>query len=147
MSVYKVAPALAAGCTMILKPSEVTPITGLELGEICTQAGLPPGVLNVLTGDGPSTGDPLTRHKDVNKISFTGSIGVGRKLMNIASEDMKRITLELGGKSPLIVFDDASIEAAVEWIMMGIIFTNRLVYCFKEFSSVLDKSVQLRHDY
>lgn len=122
MSVYKVAPALAAGCTMILKPSEVTPITGLELGEICTQAGLPPGVLNVVTGDGPSTGEPLTRHKDVNKISFTGSIGVGRKLMNIASEDMKRITLELGGKSPLIVFDDASIEVAVEWIMMGIIF-------------------------
>lgn len=122
MSVYKVAPALAAGCTMILKPSEVTPITGLELGEICTQAGLPPGVLNIVTGDGPSTGEPLTRHKDVNKISFTGSIGVGRKLMNIASEDMKRITLELGGKSPLIVFDDASIEVAVEWIMMGIIF-------------------------
>ena len=120
MSVWKVAPALAAGCTIILKPSELTPLTALELGIITSDAGLPSGVLNILTGYGLECGEPLSKHKDVDKITFTGSVQTGKKLMNIASQDIKNITLELGGKSAIIVFDDCTVNIVVEWIMMGI---------------------------
>ncbi|HDR9173106.1 TPA: aldehyde dehydrogenase family protein [Burkholderia vietnamiensis] len=128
MAAWKVAPALAAGCTMVLKPSELTPLTALELGAIAAEAGLPKGVLNVVTGLGPDAGAPLSEHPGVDKLAFTGSVPTGRRIMQAASRDIKNISLELGGKSPFIVFDDSDIEAAVEWIMFGI-FWNQGEVC------------------
>jgi phenylacetaldehyde dehydrogenase len=109
---FKLAPALAAGCAVVVKPAEQTPLTMLRLAAICTEAGVPAGVVNVLTGDG-RVGAALTAHPDVDKVSFTGSTEVGRKVMTAASADFKRLTLELGGKSPNIVFEDADLDAAV----------------------------------
>jgi phenylacetaldehyde dehydrogenase len=109
---FKLAPALAAGCAVVVKPAEQTPLTMLRLAAICAEAGVPDGVVNVLTGDG-RVGAALTAHPDVDKVSFTGSTEVGRKVMTAASADFKRLTLELGGKSPNIVFDDADLDAAV----------------------------------
>ncbi|WP_104493292.1 aldehyde dehydrogenase family protein [Paracoccus denitrificans] len=128
MAAWKVAPALAAGCTMVLKPSELTPLTALELGAIADAAGLPPGVLNIVTGLGPQAGQALIDHAGVDKLAFTGSVPTGSKVMAAAARDIKRISLELGGKSPFIVFDDADIEKAVEWIMFGI-FWNQGQVC------------------
>ncbi|KQP57120.1 aldehyde dehydrogenase [Agreia sp. Leaf283] len=109
---FKVAPALAAGCAIIVKPAEQTPVTMLRLAAICEEAGVPAGVVQVLTGDG-RVGAALTAHPGVDKVSFTGSTEVGRKVMTAASADFKRLTLELGGKSPNIVFEDADLDAAV----------------------------------
>jgi acyl-CoA reductase-like NAD-dependent aldehyde dehydrogenase len=109
---FKVAPALAAGCTIIVKPAEQTPVTMLRLAAICEEAGVPAGVVQVLTGDG-RVGAALTAHPGVDKVSFTGSTEVGRKVMTAASADFKRLTLELGGKSPNIIFEDADLDAAV----------------------------------
>ncbi|WP_454854901.1 aldehyde dehydrogenase family protein [Promicromonospora soli] len=109
---FKLAPALAAGCAVVVKPAEQTPLTMLRLAAICAEAGVPDGVVNVLTGDG-RVGAALTAHPDVDKVSFTGSTEVGRKVMTAASADFKRLTLELGGKSPNIVFADADLDAAV----------------------------------
>jgi phenylacetaldehyde dehydrogenase len=109
---FKLAPALAAGCTVIVKPAEQTPLTMLRLAAICEEAGVPAGVVQVLTGDG-RVGAALTAHPDIDKVSFTGSTEVGRKVMTAASQDFKRLTLELGGKSPNIVFEDADLDAAV----------------------------------
>ncbi len=128
MAAWKVAPALAAGCTMVLKPSELTPLTALELADICDKAGLPKGVLNVVTGLGPDAGQALSQHSGVDKIAFTGSVPTGSKVMQAASRDIKNISLELGGKSPFIVFADSDMDKAVEWIMFGI-FWNQGEVC------------------
>jgi betaine-aldehyde dehydrogenase len=128
MAAWKVAPALAAGCTTVLKPSELTPLTALELAHIAHDVGLPPGVLNVVTGTGADAGAPLVAHPGVDKVAFTGSLPTGIKVMNAAAQDIKNVSLELGGKSPFVVFDDADVEAAVEWIMFGI-FWNQGQVC------------------
>jgi betaine-aldehyde dehydrogenase len=128
MAAWKVAPALAAGCTMVLKPSELTPLTALELGDIATAADLPPGVLNIVTGLGKDAGAPLSEHPGIDKLAFTGSVPTGSRIMQAAAHDIKNISLELGGKSPFIVFDDSDIDAAVEWIMFGI-FWNQGEVC------------------
>ncbi len=128
MAAWKVAPALAAGCTMVLKPSELTPLTALELGAVAEAAGLPAGVLNIVTGTGPDAGQPLCDHPGVDKLAFTGSGLTGAKVMAAAARDIKKVSLELGGKSPFLVFDDADVEKAVEWIMFGI-FWNQGQVC------------------
>jgi betaine-aldehyde dehydrogenase len=115
---WKSAPALACGNAMIFKPSDLTPLTALKLGEIMTEAGVPDGVFNVLPGDG-RTGALLTAHPAIRKISLTGSVGTGRKVMAAAAETLKQVTLELGGKSPIIVFEDADIENAVSGALLG----------------------------
>jgi betaine-aldehyde dehydrogenase len=128
MAAWKVAPALAAGCTMVLKPAEQTPLTALELGVIAHDVGLPAGVLNIVTGLGPVAGQAIIDHPDVDKLAFTGSIPTGSKVMAAAARDIKRVSLELGGKSPFIVFEDSDIEKAVEWILFGI-FWNQGQVC------------------
>ncbi|MER8384129.1 aldehyde dehydrogenase family protein [Mesorhizobium sp. M1380] len=128
MACWKVAPALAAGCTMILKPAEVTSMTAMELGAIVKAADLPPGVLNIVTGAGSIAGQAMIDHPEVDKLAFTGSGPVGSKIMAAAARDIKRVSLELGGKSPFIVFEDSDIEAAVEWTMFGI-FWNQGEVC------------------
>ncbi|MGE0845898.1 MAG: aldehyde dehydrogenase family protein [Flavobacteriaceae bacterium] len=128
MASWKVAPALAAGCTVVLKPSELTPMTALELGAIAEEAGVPPGVLNIVTGFGLEAGEPLSAHPDVDKLAFTGSVPTGAKILAMSSRDIKTVSLELGGKSPLVVFADTPIEEAVEWIMFGI-FWNQGEVC------------------
>jgi phenylacetaldehyde dehydrogenase len=110
----KLAPALAAGCTAVLKPAEETPLSALCLGDICLEAGVPPGVVNVVTGFGEEAGAALVQHDDVDKISFTGSTEVGKWIIQTAGAgNMKKVTLELGGKSPMVVFDDADLEAVI----------------------------------
>ncbi|KAH9628706.1 hypothetical protein HF086_003660 [Spodoptera exigua] len=112
---WKIAPALAAGCTIVLKPAEQTPLTALAVAALIKEAGFPPGVVNVLPGYGPTAGAALTHHPDVDKIAFTGSTEVGRIILGAASAvNLKRITLELGGKSPLVVFNDADVEKAAQ---------------------------------
>ncbi|MGH9453406.1 MAG: aldehyde dehydrogenase family protein [Terriglobia bacterium] len=114
LAAWKIAPALATGCTCVVKPSEMTPLTTLRLAEICKEAGVPDGVVNVVTGYGPEAGEALGRHMDVDKIAFTGSIRSARALLKASSEsNLKRLSLELGGKSPNIIFPDADLDAAV----------------------------------
>jgi len=119
---WKFAPALAAGCTIILKPASETPLTALAFAEIALEAGLPPGAFNVVSGGGSTAGAALVRHPDVDKISFTGSTEVGRQIMRMASDSNKRVTLELGGKSPNIIFADADLKAAVRGALTGIFY-------------------------
>ena len=121
VAMLKVAPALAAGCSAVLKPAEETPLSALKLEEIFREAGLPDGVLNVLTGYGETTGAALTAHPDVDKIAFTGSTEVGRLIVKAAAGNLKRLTLELGGKSPLIMFDDANLEKSIMGAAMGLL--------------------------
>lgn len=128
MLAWKIAPALAMGNTVVLKPAEFTPLTALLFAELATQAGLPPGVLNVVTGDG-ATGAALVAHPDVNKIAFTGSTDVGRLIREKTAGTGKSLTLELGGKSPFIVFDDADLDAAVEGVVDAIWFNQGQVCC------------------
>jgi len=128
MAAWKVAPALAAGCTVVLKPSEVTPLTALQLAEIAREAELPPGVLNVVTGFGAEAGAPLTEHPAVDKLAFTGSVPTGRRIMQAAAAEIKNVSLELGGKSAFILFDDSDLDKAVEWILFGI-FWNKGEVC------------------
>jgi acyl-CoA reductase-like NAD-dependent aldehyde dehydrogenase len=113
MASWKLAPALAAGCTVVLKPDPATPLSALRVGELATEVGFPAGVVNVVPGDGPTTGAYLVRHPDVDKIAFTGSTATGGEIMRLASDPIKRITLELGGKSPNIIFADANLEDAI----------------------------------
>jgi betaine-aldehyde dehydrogenase len=113
MAAWKLAPALAVGCTLVMKPARQTPLTALALAEICQEAGVPEGVVNVLTGSGPVIGAALVRHKGVDKVAFTGSTEVGRELMRMAADDITRISLELGGKSANIIFEDADLSRAV----------------------------------
>ncbi|MFK8397791.1 aldehyde dehydrogenase family protein [Pseudomonas sp. BGr12] len=128
MASWKVAPALAAGCSMVLKPSELTPLTAMHLAQIAHEAGLPAGVLNVVPGLGPDAGAPLSEHPDIDKLAFTGSVPTGSRIMQAAARDIKNISLELGGKSPFVIFADADLDAAVEWILFGI-FWNQGEVC------------------
>ncbi len=123
MAAWKLGPALAAGCTVVLKPAEQTPLSALRVGELALEVGFPPGVLNVLTGDG-GTGAALVDHPDVNKIAFTGSTAVGREIGAKAGKALKRVTLELGGKSPNIILPDADIDAAVKGSFQAIYFNS-----------------------
>ena len=117
---WKVAPALAAGCSCILKPATETPLSSVRLGEILLEAGVPPGVFNLLLGGGSTVGQLLAEHPDVDKVSFTGSTEVGKQIIDAARGNLKKVSLELGGKSPVIVFADADIEAAIAGIAQGI---------------------------
>lgn len=129
IAAWKVAPALACGCSVVLKPSELTPLNALRFAEIAREAGLPDGVLNVVTGYGQTTGEALALHEDVDKISFTGSVATARKLLqNAAVSNLKRLSLELGGKSPNIIFPDADIDAAIKAEFWGI-FGNKGEMC------------------
>ncbi len=119
---WKVAPALATGCTVILKPASATPLTALELGKIGLEAGLPEGVLNILTGPGSELGQALVEHPGIDKIAFTGSTSVGKRVASTAAQTLKRVTLELGGKSPSLVFDDADVDAAINGALYGIFY-------------------------
>ena len=114
MAIWKLAPALAAGCTIVLKPSEESSLSALALGDLIQQAGFPAGVINIVTGTGPQTGEALVTHPDVAKISFTGSTSTGRHLAELAGRHLKKLTLELGGKSPTILFADADLDRAIE---------------------------------
>ena len=125
IALWKSAPALAAGNAMIFKPSEVTPLTALKLAEIYTEAGLPDGVFNVLPGVGAETGQYLTEHPGIAKVSFTGGVASGKKVMaNAAASSLKEVTMELGGKSPLIIFDDADLDLAADIAMMANFFSS-----------------------
>jgi hypothetical protein len=123
MATWKLAPALAAGCTIILKPSELTPISAIEFGHICNAVGLPKGVVNIIPGLGSEAGEALAMSKGVDKISFTGSVPTGRKIMMAASYGPVPVTLELGGKSPMILLEDAmnkeGRQDVIEWIKVG----------------------------
>jgi aldehyde dehydrogenase (NAD+) len=128
MLAWKIAPALACGNTVVLKPAETTPLSALFFADICRQAELPPGVVNIVTGAG-DTGRMLVEHPDVNKVAFTGSTEVGRQIAQSVAGSRKRVTLELGGKAANIVFDDAPIDQAVEGIVNGIFFNQGHVCC------------------
>jgi aldehyde dehydrogenase (NAD+) len=128
MLAWKIAPALATGNTVVLKPAEFTPLTALAFAEICQESGLPAGVVNIVTGDG-STGEALVKHSDVDKIAFTGSTEVGRAIRSATSGSHKRLSLELGGKSPFIIFEDADLDSAVEGLVDGIWFNQGQVCC------------------
>ncbi|EEG85268.1 aldehyde dehydrogenase (NAD) family protein [Proteus penneri ATCC 35198] len=123
MITRKAAPALAAGCTMVIKPANETPYTALALAELAAQAGIPAGVINIVTGDAIKIGEVFTSDNRVRKLSFTGSTGVGRLLMRQCSDSVKKVSLELGGNAPFIVFNDADIDKAVEGAM-GAKFRN-----------------------
>jgi aldehyde dehydrogenase (NAD+) len=128
MLAWKIAPALATGNTVVLKPAEFTPLTALAFAEICEEVGLPAGVVNIVTGDG-STGEALVKHADVDKIAFTGSTEVGRAIRAATAQSHKKISLELGGKSPFIIFEDADLDSAVEGLVDGIWFNQGQVCC------------------
>jgi aldehyde dehydrogenase (NAD+) len=128
MLAWKIAPALATGNTVVLKPAEYTPLTALAFAELCTEIGLPKGVVNIVTGDG-STGEALVRHAGVDKIAFTGSTEVGRAIRKATAASHKKLSLELGGKSPFIIFEDADLDGAVEGLVDGIWFNQGQVCC------------------
>jgi aldehyde dehydrogenase (NAD+) len=128
MLAWKIAPALATGNTVVLKPAEFTPLTALAFAHICQEVGLPAGVVNIVTGDG-STGETLVKHPDVDKIAFTGSTEVGRAIRKATAQSHKKLSLELGGKSPFIIFEDADLDSAVEGLVDGIWFNQGQVCC------------------
>ena len=122
IGIWKIAPALACGCTLVVKPAELTPMTAIRIGELALEAGIPPGVLNIVTGKGSVVGDTMVAHPQIDKITFTGSPKVGRGIMQGAAVNFKKITLELGGKSANIIFDDADLDSAVRGSASGIFF-------------------------
>jgi aldehyde dehydrogenase (NAD+) len=122
IGMWKLAPALACGCTIVMKPAELTSLSALRIGELALEAGLPPGVFNIVTGPGRVVGDALVNHPDVDKVTFTGSPGVGRGIMKGAAGNFKRVSLELGGKSANVIFDDADLDAAARAAAAGIFF-------------------------
>lgn len=124
MAAWKIAPAIAVGCSIVVKPATLTPLTAIVLGEICIEAGVPEGVVNILPGSGSEIGNYLVEHERVDKVAFTGSTPIGKNIMARASETLKRVTLELGGKSPNIVFDDADVNAAVDGSLFGIFYNT-----------------------
>ena len=128
MLAWKIAPAIALGNTVVLKPAEFTPLTALLFAEICAMAGVPTGVVNIVTGDG-ATGELIVQHPGIDKIAFTGSTEVGRKIREATAGSGKSLTLELGGKSPFIVFDDADLDSAVEGVVDAIWFNQGQVCC------------------
>lgn len=140
MASQKVAPALAAGCTAILKPASPTPLTSLELARVLEEAGLPAGVFNVLNGPGSSVGDALVTHPGIDKISFTGSDEVGKRITKLAAESMKRVTMELGGKSPNLVFSDATLDKAYKGSAVGI-FYNQGEVCSAGSRVLVERSI------
>jgi aldehyde dehydrogenase (NAD+) len=121
LATWKLGPALACGNTVVLKPAEQTPLTALKLGALAIEAGIPAGVLNIVTG-GPETGAAIVRHQDIDKIAFTGSTSVGKEIMRNSADTLKRVTLELGGKSPNIVFADSDLDSAVKGAINGIFY-------------------------
>jgi phenylacetaldehyde dehydrogenase len=129
MAAWKVGPALATGCTIVLKVAEETPLSGLRLAELCQEAGLPDGVLNVLTGFGETCGAPLAAHPDVDKVAFTGSTEVGKLIVKAAANDLKKVTLELGGKSPNIILEDADLDLAIPGAANAIFFNQGQCCC------------------
>jgi aldehyde dehydrogenase (NAD+) len=129
MAAWKLAPALAAGNTVVLKPAEQTPVTAMELGKLIQEAGFPDGVVNIVPGFGETAGAALAGHKDIDKIAFTGSTEVGKIIAHAAADNLTKVSLELGGKAPNIVFADADIEQAVNGAMMGIFFNQGQVCC------------------
>jgi len=124
MCAYKAGPSLAAGNTIVIKPAEQTPLSALRLADVVQEVGFPPGVVNVVTGDGPSAGAPLAAHPGVDKITFTGETGTGQKILEASKANLKRVSLELGGKSPNIVFADADLDAAVEGTYGAVYFNQ-----------------------
>lgn len=124
MAAWKIAPAIAVGCSVIVKPASLTPLTAIILGEICLEAGVPAGVVNIVPGSGAEVGNYLVEHPQVDKVAFTGSTPVGKDIMGKASGTLKRLTLELGGKSPNLVFEDADIDAAVDGSLYGIFYNS-----------------------
>lgn len=129
MAAWKVAPALAAGNSVILKPATVTPLSCVKLFEILDECGVPAGAANLLMGPGGEIGDALAAHKRVDMLSFTGSTAVGQSIMRQSATNVKKLSLELGGKSPVVIFDDVDIDRAVEWTMMGIFFNQGEICC------------------
>ena len=122
MAAWKLAPALATGNTVVLKPSEFTPLTALLAAKLSQEAGFPPGVINIINGYGSTVGHAISHHMHIEKVAFTGSTLVGRKVMEAAAKtNLKDVTLELGGKSPNIIFDDCDIEQDVNWTAHGIL--------------------------
>ena len=151
MQAWKLGPALATGCTVVLKPAEQTPLTALRVGELIQEAGFPEGVVNILPGYGPTAGAALARHMDVDKVAFTGSTEVGHLIMKAAAEtNLKRVTLELGGKSPNIVFADANMDDAIEGAHFALFFNqgqcccagSRLFVEDKAYDEFVEKSVE-----
>jgi betaine-aldehyde dehydrogenase len=140
MAAWKLAPALAAGCTCVLKPAEQTPLTVLELAKHFEACGLPNGVVNIITGFGETAGAPLVQHPDVNKIAFTGSAAVGKQIVKMAADTVKRVTLELGGKSPNIFFADADFEAAIDGALFGV-FINQGEVCSAGSRILVERSI------
>lgn len=138
---YKLGPALAAGNTVVLKPAEQTPLSALRLMRVIEEVGFPPGVVNLLTGFGPSAGAPLAAHPDVDKITFTGENATGQKILDAAKNNMKRISLELGGKSPSLVFADADLEAAVEGTF-GAVYWNQGQCCIAGARVFVERSIR-----
>jgi aldehyde dehydrogenase (NAD+) len=124
MAAWKIAPAIAVGCSVVVKPASLTPLTCIVLAEICHEAGVPEGVVNVVTGSGSEVGNYLVEHPLVDKVAFTGSTPVGKDIMEKASKTLKRVTLELGGKSPNIIFEDADLDAAVDGALFGIFYNT-----------------------
>jgi aldehyde dehydrogenase (NAD+)/betaine-aldehyde dehydrogenase len=151
MSTWKLAPALAAGCTVVLKPDPQTPLTALRLAELATEVGIPPGVVNIVPGDGPTTGAYLVRHPGVDKVAFTGSTRTGGEIMRLASDPIKRVTLELGGKSPNIVFADADLDDAIPASVWAIFYAagqscearSRLLVERRVYDEVVERVTQL----
>src|SRR5690349_18062673 len=129
MAAWKLGPALAAGCTIVLKPAEQTPLSALRLGELITEAGFPDGVVNVVPGYGETAGAALAAHPDVDKVAFTGSTEVGKLILNAASGNLKKVSLELGGKSPNIVFGDADLDTAIAGAASAIFFNHGQCCC------------------
>src|SRR5438128_1216146 len=141
LAAWKVAPALATGCSMVIKPSELTPLTTYKLAEYCLEAGVPEGVINVVTGYGPEAGEALARHMDVDKIAFTGSIRTARALLKASGEsNLKRLSLELGGKSPNIIFPDADLDAALSAAFWAI-YANKGEVCSAGSRLLLHKDI------
>ena len=140
MAAWKLAPAIAAGCTCVLKSAEQTPLTVLEVAKWFEEVGLPKGVVNVITGFGETCGSPLVKHTDINKIAFTGSATVGKIIVKEAADTIKRVTLELGGKSPNIFFADADFEAAIDGALFGV-FINQGEVCSAGSRILVQKSI------
>ncbi|MBN3765777.1 aldehyde dehydrogenase family protein [Burkholderia sp. Ac-20365] len=124
IGMWKIAPALACGCTLVVKPAEITPLSALRIGELALEAGVPPGVLNIVTGKGRVVGDAIVAHPGIDKVTFTGSPSVGRGILQGAAGNFKRVTLELGGKSANVIFADANIDKAVRAAASGIFFNT-----------------------
>jgi acyl-CoA reductase-like NAD-dependent aldehyde dehydrogenase len=125
MFAWKVAPALAAGCTVVIKPAEQTPLGALRMGDLFREAGFPPGVMNIVPGFGNTAGEAISNHMDIDKVSFTGSTAVGRKIMTAAANsNLKKVTLELGGKSPVVIMGDANMDEATDISHQAIFFNQ-----------------------